>query len=122
MIPSSEVRSNLYIHSYVMDMDIRYSIWLPPAYDENESYPVLYLLHGYEQPPEDSHNCWLSKGNLDALATQYALEGGEQFLIVTPNGQNSFFRIHCGRCTSGLYGFRSPKAVQMALISYPHSQ
>ncbi len=83
------------IHSDVMDMDIKYSIWLPPEYKEDGSYPVLYLLHGYEfmeADAKDAHNGWLSKGNLNIKASEYVWDGGVPFIIVTPNGQNAFYK------------------------------
>ncbi len=34
-------------HSKTLDRDRGYNIMLPPDYDENTEYPVLYALHGY---------------------------------------------------------------------------
>ncbi len=79
------------ISSSVLGMNIKYSVWLPPTYDENKSYPVLFLLHGHEYDTSDAHNGWLKQGSLNSIATSYVRDGGEPFIIVTPNGQNAFY-------------------------------
>ncbi len=95
------VKKNMSVSSTAMNGSVQYSIWLPPTYDEAKKYPVLYLLHGYEQNPADAHNKWLSTdsygsfangGNLSSIATQYVREGGVPFIIVTPNCPNDFYR------------------------------
>lgn len=93
------------ISSSVMNMSVAYSIWLPPTYDADKTYPVLYLLHGYEFDTTDAHNKWLSTetawgsangGNLNSIATNYVRDGGELFIIVTPNGHNAFYQNNPG--------------------------
>lgn len=95
------IKKNMSVSSTAMKGSVKYSIWLPPTYDEAKKYPVLYLLHGYEQDPADAHNKWLSTdsfwgfangGNLSSIATQYVREGGVPFIIVTPNCPNDFYR------------------------------
>lgn len=89
--------------SNAMNMTVKYSVWLPPTYDETKSYPVLYLLHGAENDypaynmydATNAHTAWLDKGNLTRIATDYVRSGGELFVIVSPNGcpdgQNVFY-------------------------------
>lgn len=98
---TSQVVANQTISSTAMGRTVKYSAWLPPSYDETKTYPVLYLLHGYENDPTDAHNKWLSTetmygyangGNLDYIASQYVKGGGESFIIVTPNCPNDFYR------------------------------
>lgn len=98
---TATVMKNQSIISSVMGKSIQYSVWLPPTYDAAKSYPVLYLLHGVESNTTDAHNKWLSTatgwggspdgGNLSSIATKYVRDGGELFIIVTPNGQNAFY-------------------------------
>lgn len=91
------------VNSAAMNRTVRYSVWLPPTYDETKTYPVLYLLHGAENDnPQwnmydatNAHTAWLEKGDLSSIATRYARDGGELFIIVSPNGcpdgQNVFY-------------------------------
>lgn len=94
---TSQVVANQSLSSTAMGRSIKYSVWLPPSYDKSQTYPVLYLLHGYEWDPTDAHNKWLSTaindgGNLDYIASQYVKQGGKRFIIVTPNCPNDFYR------------------------------
>ena len=98
---SSKIEQSQTLSSSAMGRTMKYSVWLPPTYDENKTYPVLYLLHGYEMDPTDAHNKWLSTetyygypngGNLDFIATQYVKGGGVPFVVVTPNCPNDFYR------------------------------
>lgn len=94
MKSSAKVYKDRSIYSDAMNMSISYSIWLPPSYDENKTYPVLYLLHGYEffeTQIANAHNGWFTQASLNSNATKYIWGGGELFIIVTPNGQNSFY-------------------------------
>ena len=93
---SAEVETNLSIESEVLGRSIMYSICFPPEYDSSKSYPVLYLLHGYEFNATDlyyAHNGWINNANLKKQVSTYLEdEGGVPFLVVTPNGQNDFYR------------------------------
>ena len=91
---AAEVIKDQTMHSSVMGIDVKYSIWLPPEFDKDKTYPVLYLLHGYEfdsASASKAHNGWLTSGNLNLYATAYVKDGGEPFIIVTPNGMNAFY-------------------------------
>lgn len=99
------IQKDLTISSTALKMTIKYSVWLPPTYDPAKKYPVLYLLHGYEYDTTDAHNKWLSTdyygssvngGNLSSIATRYVRDGGELFIIVTPNGHNAFYQNNEG--------------------------
>ena len=103
MTSPATVKKEQSMASTAMGITVKYSVWLPPTYDERKTYPVLYLLHGAETDyPQynmydatNAHKAWLEKGNLNSLATQYVRSGGELFIIVTPNGcpggQNVFY-------------------------------
>ncbi|MBR5905879.1 MAG: hypothetical protein IKZ51_05425 [Bacteroidales bacterium] len=80
------------INSSIMRQKMTYSVWLPASYDENQSYPFLYLLHGYEYGDQSRlDRCWLDKGNASRLASDYEIKGGVPMIIVMPNGLSSFY-------------------------------
>jgi len=84
---------DLTITSKNMARKMTYSVWLPNGYDETKTYPVLYLLHGYESG-DQSHldRCWVEKGNARQIAKDYVAGGGVQMIIVMPNGLSSFYQ------------------------------
>jgi len=69
--------------SQVLGRQATYRIYLPPGYDTSgQSYPVLYVLHGY--PYDESH--WDRLG-VDEVADAGILSGAyPPFIIVMPNG------------------------------------
>ena len=68
---------HLSTHSQSMDKDIEAVVITPEGYSENNSYPVLYLLHGYS----DNQNAWITKvPEIKDYADLY------QFIIVCPDG------------------------------------
>ncbi len=83
---------DLTITSKHMSKKMTYSVWLPNGYDATKTYPVLYLLHGYEQG-DQAHldRCWVEKGNARAIAKAYVKNGGVPMIIVMPNGLSSFY-------------------------------
>ena len=84
---------DLTITSKAMSKKMTYSVWLPNGYDTAQKYPVLYLLHGYEQG-DQSHldRCWVEKGNARSIAKDYVGGGGVPMIIVMPNGLSSFYQ------------------------------
>jgi len=59
------------MHSAIFDNDITYAVLLPEGYDQStESYPVVYLLHGYG----DTERVWYTSGGLKYYVDQYAGE------------------------------------------------
>ena len=84
---------DLTITSKSMSRKMTYSVWLPNGYDENKTYPVLYLLHGYETG-DQTHldRCWVEKGNARQIAKDYVSGGGVPMIIVMPNGLSSFYQ------------------------------
>lgn len=70
----------------------RYSVLLPPSYDKNlkRAFPVVYFLHGLFN--DDTSWCVDRYGNLPALIEQIIQsEQVPEFLMVHPNGENSFY-------------------------------
>lgn len=82
----------LSMQSSYMHQTMTYSVWLPAEYDKTKSYPILYLLHGYEYGDQSRlDRCWLDKGNASKLAEEYQKSSGVAMIIVMPNGLSSFY-------------------------------
>ena len=92
-VSKSSITKDLSIRSSSMNRNMTYSIWLPAGYDENKTYPFLYLLHGYEDSNQNAtwNRCWLDKGNASYIADQYIKSGGVPMVIVMPNGLDKFY-------------------------------
>lgn len=73
------------VYSRKMNLEVKNVIILPDGYSaqSEKAYPVVYLLHGYG----GNHLSWLKivKPTLPQLATQW------QFIIVCPDGKNSWY-------------------------------
>ena len=80
------IRNNV-ISSKKMNKSMKYSIYLPAGYEEGDTYPILYLLHGYG----DENNAWLDKGNLMLTARSYEKNGGNPMIVVCPDGLTDFY-------------------------------
>ena len=79
--------------SGIMKQTMTYSVWVPANYDKSETYPFLYLLHGYEYGDQSRlDRCWLDKGNAAKIADDYQKGGGVPMVIVMPNGLSSFYQ------------------------------
>jgi S-formylglutathione hydrolase FrmB len=84
------------IVSKPMKQTMKYNVWLPPKFDENKSYPILYLLHG----AGDDQDAWLANttqygmthgGNAAEIAAKYVKAGGTPMIIVMPDAQMTFY-------------------------------
>jgi S-formylglutathione hydrolase FrmB len=65
-----------------MNLQIRNIVILPDYYEQQQAFPVLYLLHGYG----GSHRTWIQiHPDLPALANRYGM------IIVCPDGKNSWY-------------------------------
>ena len=83
---------DLTIQSQYKGKKMSYSVWLPNGYDENASYPFLYLLHGYETGAQDHlDRCWVEQGNAREIARQYVKNGGVPMVIIMPNGLSDYY-------------------------------
>lgn len=96
MYPNGRELKDLEIASTHMKQTMKYNIWLPPKFDQNKQYPILYLLHG----AGDDNNAWLSNttqygmahgGDAAAIAARYVKTGGTPMIIVMPDAQMSFY-------------------------------
>ncbi len=70
-----------------LGMNRRCMIYTPPGYDKsNDSYPVLYLLHGAGGDEE----AWVSRGRANYILDNLIAQGkAEPMIIVIPNGNAS---------------------------------
>jgi len=71
------------LKSNILKMERSYAIYLPAGYDEcDQSYPVLYLLHG----SGDDHTGWVQFGQVQNIADRVIAEGlAGPMIIVMPD-------------------------------------
>lgn len=77
------------IKSTILSKDVKYSIYLPPNYESStQTYPVIYLLHGYG----GDNNSWIKRGNINEY-TDKAIANNTipAVIIVMPNGDSSWY-------------------------------
>jgi len=89
---TGKVFDNLLINSSILEMERKYSVYLPPDYEtSNRSYPVLYLLHG----AGDDQTGWVQFGEVEYIANKAIKEGkSTPMIIVMPDantGQRGYF-------------------------------
>ena len=87
LYPNGQAVRALEIKSAAMKQTMRYNVWLPPKFDENTAYPILYLLHG----AGDDQNAWLDQGDAMNIAAKYVKANGVPMIIVMPDAQMSFY-------------------------------
>ncbi len=80
------------IKSNILNTDRKYSVYLPAGYDNSDqSYPVLYLLHG----SGDDHTGWVQFGQVKYIADKTIAEGkAGPMIIVMPDadtGRRGYF-------------------------------
>jgi S-formylglutathione hydrolase FrmB len=77
------------VSSKILRRDVRYCVLLPPSYDTAKSrrFPVLYFLHGL-----GGNEQWLvSSGGWNLVEDLWQQHRIGEFLIVTPDGDTSFY-------------------------------
>jgi enterochelin esterase-like enzyme len=83
---SGRVFDNLSLKSKILNMDRKYSIYLPPDYEtSNRSYPVLYLLHG----SGDDQTGWIQFGEVNLIADKAINEGKSTAMIIVMPDANT---------------------------------
>ena len=80
------------VKSDILKMERKYAIYLPPGYNESDqSYPVLYLLHG----SGDDHTGWVQFGQVQHIADMTIAEGKcARMIVVMPDantGRRGYF-------------------------------
>lgn len=86
------------VKSSILKMDRNYSIYLPPSYEKSDqSYPVLYLLHG----SGDNHTGWVQFGQVQHIADKAIANGtSAEMIIVMPDadtGTKGYFNALNGK-------------------------
>lgn len=95
---SGQVFETRTLKSNVLKMERKYSIYLPPGYDStDQSYPVLYLLHG----AGDDHTGWVQFGQVQHIADKAIAKGkAARMIIVMPDantGVRGYFNAIDGK-------------------------
>ncbi len=85
--PFVRLLDDLILESKVLNYPIRYAVLLPQDYDKTkESYPVVYLLHGWG----DNHTAWYKGGSIQYFADRFLSETGPM-IFVMPQGFNTYY-------------------------------
>jgi len=83
-VPHGEIHHHFYRSAVVGD-DRGYFVYTPPGYDPRgkQTYPVLYLLHGYS----DDANAWTAVGRANVILDNLFAQGkAKPMIIVMPLG------------------------------------
>lgn len=86
---ASKVDQQLILRSDILGRDVRYTVYLPDGYEENNRfYPVLYLLHGNG----DDHRGWTQQGEAQSIADRCIREGiATEMIIVMPDAGRGWY-------------------------------
>lgn len=75
------------LQSTILNYQVQYAVLLPEGYDKSdESYPVVYLLHGYG----DDETAWYKNGGLQFYVDKYIAETGPM-IYVMPQGFSTYY-------------------------------
>lgn len=74
-------RVEITYYSTTIGIDRKANVILPPNYDENETYPVVYLLHGIG----GDENEWFQGKPIEILGNLMAEDKAVPFIAVVPN-------------------------------------
>ena len=89
MSQSGTVVQSLEMHSETLSENVKYSVYLPPGYHtSDESYPIVYLLHGYG----GDETSWVVDGDVNRI-TSAAIDTGliSPMVIIMPNADNTWY-------------------------------
>lgn len=89
-------------HSTVTGVDRKCNIYLPPEYDENKKYPVLYLLHGIGGTEDE----WLGGSPGQIISNLINSGEAEEMIVVIPNVRATIN----DSATGDVYGEKNIKA------------
>ncbi len=85
------IKRDLTLESTYMNSTMKYSVCLPEKYDPGKEYPVLYILHGMDGNNNDWFKNGASGGVIGAYASEFFKNGGQEMIIVSPEGRNLFY-------------------------------
>ena len=88
-VPAATRGESRAVQSKILGRGVRYSVLLPPSYDEDKTrrYPVLYYLHGLG----DNEQSLLNYGAWDLIGDLQEKGKIGEFIVVTPNGGHTFY-------------------------------
>ena len=69
------------ISSSILDMDVNYSVYLPPSYESGGPFPVLYLLHGYY----GNHLDWPRNGMRQIMDRELNSGNSTEMIVIMPD-------------------------------------
>ena len=75
------------ISSSILDMDVNYSVYLPPSYESGGPFPVLYLLHGYY----GNHLDWPRNGMRQIMDRELNSGNSTEMIVIMPDVMDSFY-------------------------------
>ncbi len=105
---SGVVKDGNRLKSEILNEERKYSVYLPPCYEESErDYPVLYLLHpAGPRGTVPNQQSWINYGMLKQYMDK-AIENGEivPFIIVTPDANFGKTRISYFNDPEGDFNF-----------------
>jgi enterochelin esterase-like enzyme len=113
-VPHGVVHRHLYRSAIVGD-DRPFLVYTPPGYDPaaQQSYPVLYLLHGYS----DAEDAWITVGRANIILDNLIARGqAKPMLIVMPLGYGNKEVI-----ANGWAGVRKPGVLQDSIEKFRDS-
>lgn len=86
-VPLPRLLENQVLQSDLLSRSIEYAVLLPADYNDTEdSYPVVYLLHGYG----DDETAWYKNGGLQFYVDKYIAETGPM-IYVMPQAFNTYY-------------------------------
>jgi enterochelin esterase family protein len=92
-VPHGEIHHHFY-KSAIAEDDRNYYVYTPPNYDPvaKETYPVLYLLHGYS----DDASAWTAVGHANVILDNLIAQGkAKAMVVVMPLGMGRW--SSCGK-------------------------
>jgi enterochelin esterase-like enzyme len=90
---NSDIRGTIYksleVNSKVLNNKLEYSIYLPPYYHTTaDSFPVLYLLHGYQ----GDETSWIDRCDIHIIIDSLIkIEEIPPLIVVMPDAKNSYY-------------------------------
>lgn len=85
--PFERLQKDHVLQSKLLNYPIKFAVLLPEGYNlTTERYPVVYLLHGWD----DNQNAWHSGGAIQYFADRHLSETGPM-IFVMPQGFNTYY-------------------------------
>lgn len=87
VVPLPRLLEDQILQSNLLNRSLKYAVLLPADYnDTDDSYPVVYLLHGYG----DDETAWYKNGGLQFYVDKHIAETGAA-IYVMPQGYNTYY-------------------------------